>query len=554
MRGSTAVAGDVPRRGELDPRIRPFALVTPRLVLPLAAPLAFVVLLGPRESSGVIDEHQHTWRRTAALALVGSIPFLILVAWHWRIGPLAIFGDWAQYMLHAEALRHGRPYADIGYIFTPRNPFIGPPVQPPGLPMFLVPLLALTNDARDAALYRVFTVGCVLVFLTAVAAYLSRHGTRPLAVATVLIVGLGVEAAYTTNTVLTDPGFVAFVWLMFCLVDQPGQWGWSRVVAVTLLGFAALSFRLAGLPLVPALALYAILHRRELGARPFVPVIVWGAAGLAAAARAPGALTFARLVPRDPSVLIGTVVEALKAYPFAALDLFLYPFPGNHANDVYHAVIALLTVLGAIVWLRGMWSRFSIIFAAAYVGMLLVLPFQDRRYLLPIAPLALYAAAVGIATAIAATARLTRRTISIGRAQTATVGIVVVLVALTIVHEVAQPKPLAMMDVPGVRPLFARLHAARDTTPVRAVFINPRVLTWETGVPAMGFFVASPDTTLAELRVRRITHVVVGDVDIDAMRARSIAEAVAARPAAFRRLYSEGPFTVYAFDSTRAHP
>jgi hypothetical protein len=186
--------------------------------------------------------------------------------------------------------------------------------------------------------------------------------------------------------------------------------------------------------------------------------------------------------------------------------------------------------------------------------MLLVLPFQDRRYLLPLAPLAIYAAVVGIATAVSAAARLTRRTLSPARATTVTVGIVSALVACTLVREIAQPKPLVMMEAPGVRPLFARLRAARDTTPVRAVFVNPRVLTWETGVPAMGFFIAPPDTTLAELRARHITHVVVGDFDIDPPRAQSIAAAVAARPSAFRRLYAEGPFTVYAFDSTRTLP
>jgi hypothetical protein len=84
--------------------------------------------------------------------------------------------------------------------------------------------------------------------------------------------------------------------------------------------------------------------------------------------------------------------------------------------------------------------------------------------------------------------------------------------------------------------------------------MNPRVLTWETGIPAMGFFLADADTTLAELRARRITHVVVGDVDTDGLRAQSVQAAVARRPDAFRRVFAEGRFTVYAFDSTRMSP
>jgi hypothetical protein len=137
----------------------------------------------------VTDDTQPS-RRAAAIATIGVVPFLILVAGHWPLGPLAQFGDWAQYFLHADALRHGRSYGDIGYIFTSRNPFIGPPVQPPGLPAALVPLLALTDGARDSAVYKLFMVACGLAFLVAIAIYFARNGSRPLAIAAVLVTGL----------------------------------------------------------------------------------------------------------------------------------------------------------------------------------------------------------------------------------------------------------------------------------------------------------------------------------------------------------------------------
>jgi hypothetical protein len=70
----------------------------------------------------------------------------------------------------------------------------------------------------------------------------------------------------------------------------------------------------------------------------------------------------------------------------------------------------------------------------------------------------------------------------------------------------------------------------------------------------MGFFHASADTTLAEFRAKRITHVVLGDFNLDPWRAASMSAAVAANPHAFRRLYQAGVFTVYSFDSTQALP
>jgi hypothetical protein len=269
----------------------------------------------------VIDESQPR-ARLATLIAVGVVPFLVLAAWHWRYGPLAAFGDWAQYMLHADALLHGRSYGDIGYIFTSRSPFIGPPVQPPGLPAVLVPLLAITDGAREGPQYKLLMLGFALAFLASVAAYFSRLDKRPLlAVAATLMTGLWLEVGFATNAVQPDVGFCAFVWGCFYLADRPGAWSWKRVAGITALGLAALAFRLAALPLVPALALFALLHRRTHGVRPWVPVIVWCVCGAAAVAAAPGALTFARLVPRDPGVLVSSIIAAAKLYPFFKEEL-----------------------------------------------------------------------------------------------------------------------------------------------------------------------------------------------------------------------------------------
>jgi hypothetical protein len=499
----------------------------------------------------VIEENRNARSQLLVLCL-GSIPFLVLAASHWGIGPLARFGDWAQYMMHADALRLGRHYGDIGYIFTSRNPFIGPPVQPPGLPAALVPLLVITDGARDSVVYKLFMVACSLAFLAVVAVYFGRDGKRAFAIATVLVTGLWLETGFATNAVQPDVAFSAFVWGIFCLADRPGPWSWRRITAITALGLAALSFRMAGLPLLPAVALYALVHRRDVGARAWVPVIAWGVCGLAVAALVPGTLTFARLVPRDASVLIRGVIESAKVYPFAILDLFLYPFPWNHVNDAYHVAIAALAVIGLVAWVRIAATRLLVLFALCYVGMLLVLPMQDGRYLMPLAPLAVYLSVLGISIVTRWAATQLNRKLSVVVPERVALGVVVAIAVGALGQELSRPRPAVLMDTPGVRPLFARLRAARDTMPVRVLFMNPRVLTWETGVPAMGFFQAEPDTTLAELRARRITHVVVGDIGTDERRARSVQSAVDARPGAFRRMYTEGVFTVYAFDSTPA--
>lgn len=487
--------------------------------------------------------------------VLGAVPFLILAAWHFPYPPPAGYGDWAQYLLHADALLDGRPYTDVGYIFTRFAPYISPPVEPPGLPVALVPLLALASAARDSALYKLFMIGCVLAFLGTAAVYLSRYGSRPLVLSTLALTGLWLETMYATTAIQPDVIFAALVWLMILIVDRPGQWTWGRVAVISMVGLAALSFRVAGLPLLPAVALYALVQRRNVGNRAVTPVLVWCVCGAAAVAVSPASITYAWLLPRDPAAIAHTVIENVRLYPFLALNLFLYPFPLDWwGNDVYHVLICGAAVLGAIGVIPRLRKSFLLIFAACYLGMLLVMPIRHPRYLMPLAPVGLFCASLGIAMFVAWAARLTLHHLPVRRADRASLGVVWVIVAATLLTEVTIPRSPALTDAPGAREVFARLAATRDSGTVRAVFINPRVLTWETGVPAMGFFNAPVDTTLAEFRAKRITHVVLGDFGLDPWRARSIRAAVASRPRAFHRLYEAGGFTVYAFDSTQALP
>jgi hypothetical protein len=491
-------------------------------------------------------------RRTWWIAIVGVIPFLVLAARHWEYGPLAAFGDWAQYMLHADALRHGRPYADIGYIFTAENPFIGPPVQPPGLPASLVPLLALTDGARDSVLYKVFMVAWTLSFLALVMLYFGRLGNRTLGVVTAAVTGLWLEGGYATNVVQPDIPFCTILWGTFYLADSHGGWSWTRVTGITLLAFAALAFRLAAVPLFPALLLYALLHRHEQRIRLWIPIATFVVCGLAAAMAVPDALTFARLMPLDLSGLTEHIVEAVKLYPLGAFDIFLYPFPWNRANDAYHLLAIALTLVGAVAWARHAARWLLTLFAPLYVGMLMVLPMQDGRYLMPIAPLIVYSAACGAMIVIRWLARRRMDDVADRRARLVTVVAFACLVVAGLGRELTRPRPIVLLDAPGVQRLIERLRTQHAAAPTRVVFVNPRVLTWRTGIPAMGFIATSPDSTLLELRSKRITHLVLGDLGTGSTHFAAMQHAVNARQSAFRPLYAEGPFTVYAFAAARA--
>ena len=482
---------------------------------------------------------------------LGALPFLVLVVAHWDLGPLSALGDWSHYMLHADALYRGRSYTDTGYIFTSLNPFIGPQAQPPGLPAVLAALMAIAGGTHELAIYRLGMVAFGLLFLGSAFVYIRRRSGVEIATATIVLAGLWLETGYVTNAVQPDVGFAAFVWLIFAITDRPGAWRSREIVAVTVVGLAALGFRTAALPLVPALALYALMKRREIGWGPMIPVAVWCACGLAAAVAVPDALTFARVIAGNPDRVLANIEQALRVYPFAAIELFLYPFPGDRANDIYHVVCAAFAAIGAVRWIRAEYRSFPAVFIVCYGGLLAVFRWQDSRYLMPLAPLVVYVMWLGVVTTTRWIASRSNRSLESQKVARATVVAAGAIASIALVVLSRQPSPVPLLEAPGVRSIFSLLRNEHARSPVRAVFVNPRVLTWETGVPAMGFFRASPDSTLAEFRAKRITHVVVGDVDIDPYHAPSVAQAVTERPRAFRSVFAEGPFTVFRFDSTR---
>ena len=493
-------------------------------------------------------------RRLIASVLLGAIPFLLLAAWHWPHGPRADFGDYAQYLLHAEAMLKGRAYSDIGYIYTKWAPFIGPPVQPPGLPAALVPFLALTNAARESSVYNAFMILSVLAFLATAGVYLTRFGSNLLVVATLLVVGLWIETGFATTAPQPDVLFAALVWGMFLVIDRSGAWTWRHVALISALGLAALAFRLAALPLLPAVAIYALVQRRKVGRLAFAPILAWILCGTIAVAVLPDALTYARYLPRDPMQILDAFVQNVRLYPRLVLNLFLFPHPWNWENVAYHLLICAFAVLGALVWLPRLRRSFLLVFTFVYLGMLCVMPIRHERYLMPLAPMGVFFAMAGLAVAAGWLGRLTRRELADSGAARVSLGIAVLIVTVALIREFSRRRPAALTDAPGIRELFERLGAARDSGTVRVVFINPRVLTWHTGVPAMGFFAAPADSTVAEFRAKRITHVVLGNFNMDPWRSRSISSALAAHSRAFHRLYTAGEFTVYAFDSAQALP
>ncbi|MGH7694019.1 MAG: hypothetical protein ACRENH_03515, partial [Gemmatimonadaceae bacterium] len=82
----------------------------------------------------VLDARSSAQRYAGWMFIIAMLPFAVLAAHHWNWGAPPGFGDHAQYLAHARAIVDGRAYTDVGYIYHPAAPMVGPRAYPPGLP------------------------------------------------------------------------------------------------------------------------------------------------------------------------------------------------------------------------------------------------------------------------------------------------------------------------------------------------------------------------------------------------------------------------------------
>jgi hypothetical protein len=485
---------------------------------------------------GLLDEP----RRIDA-SIVALVPFVVLAVLHWSVPPSVASGDWAHYLLHAKALVEGRPYGDTGYIYSPLNPFVGPRQQPPGLPLVLAPLVAI--GGVHSPLIKLLSLLSAGAFLWLAARVLSRAGSTWIAAGAVLMTGIALEASFATAAIGSDLGFCALTWIVITCIDTEGPLTTRRLLIATLAGALAMSYRLAGLALIPALMLYAVMNWRTTKVRPLLPVAIWSAlAALTIAVTGLPDYIDLRDLWRRVDVTIMT--PAVDAYKVAYFGSTLYPFASNRANDIYHLCAGVLAVVGVISLARAWYRRFVAAFIVSYVLMLLVVDVWEARYMWVLYPIMAYVTLSGLAIGIGKLwPRVSKaRPGVIALAAAAFVGIAASVQLLRI------PTRPGLLGTRDVEALFTVLREGREGK--RVAWTNPRVLTLETGVPAMMLLVRSDSVAIAELRRRRITHVITDTLKIQPRASDFFEDLANRRPELFRVEYRNPTFTLYRLEWT----
>lgn len=471
--------------------------------------------------------------RWAVAAAFGGLA--ALAAWRALAAPDPVGGDVSQYLAHAWALVEGRPYTDTGYLYRPEAWLVGPPVQAPGLPVLLAPLLALFG--RYSAAPQVLMYGLTAVFLAFSYARLRLDEPVVAAAAATLMAGAALLLLDVPLRVGSDLPYMVLVWIAIWLADRPrsGRPGPSpaeegdraaagrsapfgvRWLGVSLAGCGALTMRLAALPLASAAALWSLLGDMDRGRRLawLGTGALWGATFAILflgfdVGRTPGSdLVPGAAASPEPlaesgsrsgvAALLWQLRHNAIQYGSAIREAFLYPLPGRIPNHAYHVVALVLSAVGALAWL---WrARQSLLFAfvVSTAAFLAVAPVATGRYLWVLYPVI----ALGFVRGLRA---LLRRygAHAAGRWTYALVALLVAGAGLRVAA--SPPDPDRIAEPQRVLWAWAAQAIREDAGPgaARVVSNRPRHLAWYADLPAAH---AVPGDT-ASAAVRDATHAV----------------------------------------------
>ncbi|MGL4514605.1 MAG: hypothetical protein ACRCT8_16070 [Lacipirellulaceae bacterium] len=483
-------------------------------------------------------------------------PYLAAVAANWRSGGGLTGGDYAQYLLHAQTLWEGRPYGDIGWIFTPLNPLLGPVAEPPGLPL-LVNWTRWVCGGDDPLAVRPWLVAFGAAYAVLAGWWAGRRWGLAVGFGVALLTPLSWELVlFSAAVVNSDLPLAAALWGLIVVGDTRGRWGPGRTAVATALAIAAIAFRTPGVAALPALFAFWLVHRRSVGHGPLVAA----AAGLGAFYPTHLAIPVLNAslsaLPEGFAARAWRAAQSAAEYRLAFNEAVGYPLSSDLGNDVFHAFAAVLCTVGFVTWVRRDGCSLAACLAACYAALLLAAPLVQTRYAWPLFPFLLLWVLLGIDRTALALGNRSAPVSSANRWHGVPVALASCALAIGLVAQGArQPEPLVVADHPEVRLALAfaeSLAAKPDARSPRVLFFRPRILTLKTGVPAMGNFVASPADSIAELTRLGITHVFVGNLGvIDSGEGASIARAVEANPAEFEPVFEGDAFRCYRFRGAR---
>jgi hypothetical protein len=316
-------------------------------------------------------------------------------------------GDFALYLMHAQNIVEGHPYAETPYVMNPVNNNPSPRAYPPGFPLLLAPIYAFFGSAIVPM--KVFVIMTLVVGLGLVAYLFHEEWPAAYSLGLIAVLGFNPYLVGFASEVVSDIPFLLFTACSLVawqsISAKPSATYQAVVATLTgLLIYFAVLIRSLGVVLPASLLVYELLDRRRLSRGTVISLSVFGFAFAAqtlvstasgGTAASTGVEYYGGLVQHSIldrlSDLAGTVGHSISTYSEMLGD-FIWNADPVPLPDIVHPLLETLKVLTVLLviagWVYRVRTHFSVIdvFTPLYFMALLPWNFHWLRYLIPILP------------------------------------------------------------------------------------------------------------------------------------------------------------------------
>ena len=388
-------------------------------------------------------------------------------------------GDFALYILHAQNIVEGQPYAQTPYIYNPHYPQLSPRAYPPVYPLMLAPLYAAYGSGppsmKTITAMQVQLI-CIFVAWLAVIWWSLKDRLSPLgALGLIAALGFSPYLWLFKHSILSDIPFAMFVYVSLWLIDRfmradaPMRRRIVLAVGAGLAMYLASATRSGGWLLPLGLLIYMLIWQR--GA--WKPTLIAIATFLAPALVQMLLLaTGADYADQFAGYAFGQIlVNAINHWHWAAT--LWHNGYADWLMIVVFYLFAALAVLGYIASVRQPISIYEL-FAPLYLLAVPLFPvFEPLRYLIPLLPLYIFYILIGA------------ESLQIGQRRMAAAGTLVVLLIILLTYTARYTKQdfgpqREGIAVPTSTELFDYVRQRTEPDDV-FVFVKPRVLALMTG-------------------------------------------------------------------------
>lgn len=301
--------------------------------------------------------------------------------------------DQGAHIAHAKNIVEGRNYGDIGYVRSPSC--INPQMYPPGYPLLLAPVYHFFG--LELTPMKVLNIGffCAALFLFYL--LIRKYGNR-IALVTVAVIGACPYFWDFKDTIASEFPFLALAYGALLVGQQAGGKDRTRRSQV-LLGLAAgvlcglaYATRNVGIVLPPAICLANFVATRKI--TPFAMLTIVAFAGIAAGQKLLFDLQSDYLTP----LLQILSVRTLLGSPWYYFKCLAVPWDNGYSDILQmllYAVLVGFTLYGAWLRCRQRWTSIEF-FSLFYLALIVLFPWGGRRYLIPVIPVFVFYALVGM--------------------------------------------------------------------------------------------------------------------------------------------------------------